>query len=1244
MGQITQNCNKLLFFLLICLIGCDSGYELNWNEKNGYRWANVKPDFFGSAGFEKVGSNITNIYFSNSISKESLIENRNIMNGSGVALGDVNGNGLIDIYFASIEGSNKLYKNLGGFNFVDVTESSGVTHEGYKSTGVTFIDINGNGHLDLLVATLGQGISLYINDGTGNFELNEDSGLDSNSGNHTLALADINGSGYLDLYVVNYKKRSVRDIFDIRELFLENIVRNNNDSLELISPFDEYFTLFINDGNPDPREHGEIDELFINQGNGFFKKVETTEEYFMDEFGSPLGLKPDWGLSAKFQDLNGNGYPDLYVANDFWTHDRIWINRGDGTFRAINQHSFRQFSYSSMDVDFSDINRNGMTDIFITEMLNPKHELRVTQSVNISPKPISIGDTKSRALHNHNSLYLNIGTSAKEEDDPSYIQTALFSGVAMSGWSWGTRFIDIDLDGYEDIIITTGMLHDGRDYDTQELLAKMLSQNQLDSRKKILEYPNRELKNIIFRNNGDITFTEQSSDWGFYEKDIAQGLAVADLNNNGVLDVVMNRMNSKASIYRNKTNAPRIAVRLKGNHPNTQGIGAKIKLEGGPVIQSKEISAGGDYLSGSDPMVVFAADKNNNQHVLTVEWPDGKKTSIENVIANRVYEIHQSLGNYYPNNNVGDKSISYGPLFKDASELINHKHFEVQFDDFQVQPLLPYSVSQQGPGVSWIDINRNGYDDLFISSGKGGKTAVYENNGNGTFNLKEITSFNDTKTISDQTAIIGWGEGEGVRIIVGIADYNQDDLKNASAFDLKILPRETVVKQELHTNSSVTGHIAAADYNGNGYVDLFIGGRFIPGSYPVNTSSHLFINDGENFKIDKKNSDLFEDVGLVTAATFVDINNNGKQDLLLSTEWGSLRLFENVNGIFQEITKQVGIDKYKGWWTGVAVGDLTNNGLPDIVAANIGLNSVYGNVFTKPLKIYYGDFNWDGRVNVIEAYFNESNTKYLPLRKLYELDVEIPQLTRSIRNHRDFSEISVEELLQLSDLNTQLDDLPSKEINTLEHMVFINNGYSFSIKPLPVEAQLSAAFHVGIADFDNDGNEDIFLSQNNFSFANTTPRLDSGRGLILNGNGKGEFKSLSRFESGIEIYGQQGGAAFSDFNKNGKTDIAISQTGSQTKLYINQTEKIGISVRLIGTESNRDAIGSSVRIIYEDGKYGPTRYIQAGSGYLSQNSRQQILGYNAVPKELEIKWFDGTTQSINLMPSKNDYEIYYQLK
>ncbi len=1228
--SFTRN-TALLILSVILLTSCSRSPELVWVQEEGYQWAEISTGYFGSTGFNQLRPSRTNIHFNNTLTEEEFGRNRNYLIGSGVAAGDINGNGLVDLYFTGLRNSNKLYKNLGGMKFEDITDQAGVAHEGYFSTGAVFADINGNGHLDLLVTSLSGDNVLYTNDGDGNFTIDENSGLGPSRGSTTMALADITGNGYLDLYITNYKERPVSDMFTSEELSWPNILneplRSPSDQYTLAPPFDSHYQLAYQDGQLSGLlEYGETDELYLNEG-GKFVKVNDTRTIFLDENEEPYGLQPDWGLTAKFQDLNGNGHQDLYVCNDFFTPDRIWFNRGDGTFKAVSHLAIRNISYSCMGVDFSDINRNGRMDIFTTEMLSQNHSTRLRQAASEDPPvPVVIGETDSRPMYNRNSMHI------KREDD-TWAEITHYSGTQASGWSWATQFMDINLNGFEDLIINNGFLYDHLDIDAQIKIIRRdgsLDENFLDF---MLESPTLNLKNNFFMNNGDLTFTDVSQKWGFKDLDISHGLAVADLNNNGTLDFVVNRMNQTAAVFKNNTRAPRISVRLKGKKPNTQAIGATVKLIGGPVKQSKQVVSGGQYSSGSDPGLMFAADQDNPDHEIRIKWPDGSKSLIQGVKANRIYLIDQAGAKQVTSEKENNRAKN--PVFEDISTLINHTHHEDVFDDFELQPLLPIRLSQLGPGVSWMDITGNGLDDLLIATGKGGNLEVFQNQGDETFsqwNLDHLTEISS----GDQTTILGWREDDYMRIVVGIANYEQGRSGVPAAYVYKIDRSGNVAEVDsLPGIFSTTGPIAAADVTGNGYLDLFIGSGFKPGQYPEDADSRLFRNVGGSFVLDIENSRLLKELGLVNGAVFSDITHNGQQDLLVSTGWGTLRLFENNNGTFREVTSEMGLSDHKGWWQGVTTGDFNGNGRIDIIAMNIGLNSQYQLDYGDPVRMYFDNFDGFGGNDIIEAY-SIGNQNYVPRQKLHEFQQSYLSFNR-MENHKIFANSSLKEIL-----GDRYEQTRFKEINTLEHMVFLNTNHGFEAHALPPEIQLSAGFHVGVADVNNNGIEDLFISQNLFALPERTPRLDAGRGLLLYGNGDGTFQSVSGTESGIKVYGEQRGAAFSDLNNNGKVDLAVSQNGADTRLFLNKSEKRGYRVSLFGPAPNREGVGSQIRLVYENEEKGPVREIQIGTGYWSQNSTTQILGsMSDSVKSIEVRWFNGTIQTVEVTDGEKDFIITY---
>ena len=1221
----------ILLFLVGLFVGCSNHHPLHWVQRDGYRWASVDPGFWGHTGFKELSPDETGIDFENHLPDSLIARNHILLNGSGVAAGDINGDGLTDLYFCNLDGSNRLYENMGGMKFKDITKEAGVGLPKYRSTGAVFADVNGDGYLDLLVTSLKKDNVLFINDGHGHFHRSQNSGLGPSNGATTLTLADIDGDGDLDLYIANYRKRAVTDLFNMSQITWDRTTRKVGNKYVLIPPFQKYFTILYRKNRPPIRqETGEQDELYINNGKGVFKKVTDLKDRFLDPNGKPEGLKKYWGLTAKFYDINGDGKPDLYVCNDFWSPDRIWINQGNGIFRELSRKSIRDLSFSSMSVAIGDINNDGFPDMFVTEMLSPYHQRRLREAVPEVPFSMGPGIIFNQPQYNRNSLYLNRG-------DTTFAQISNYSGLAATGWSWATKFLDVNLNGYQDLLINTGNMLDLQDLDVEDSTYHKMLMSTYKVGKYLSAYPTLKLVNKVYRNNGDLTFTDKSKDWGFHDADISQGMATGDLDNDGDIDIAVNRLNQKAVIYENTTTAPRIEVRLKGLPPNTQAIGAKIKLTGAVVPQYRQLVSGGDYESGSDPEVTFAANGKEDNYTLFITWPGGSTTKIDSVKANRIYEISEPKpGSVKPTDHINSHSKNLSkPWFKDVSNRINFVHHEDVFKDFQVQPLLPERLSQEGPGVAWIDYNGDGYDDLWITSGKGGKTALFKNTGDGHFSPVKLPMISHTANV-DQTAIIGWKADHFTHIVVGNANYENGSPDVPSAYLYKIFPGTGKVQEDsLKEHVSTTGPLAAADYDGDGDIDLFIGGRFIPAGYPLDATSRLYKNDNGKFVVDPANAATFQRIGMVTSAVFCDLNGDGKPDLILATEWGPIKIFINHNGIFRDETKKWGMNKYDGWWQGLAVGDFNNDGRMDIVATNRGLNSNYKVTDGHPLRLYYGDYNGDHRMDIIDSYYDASLDGYVP-RLRGNAFQSVPVITKNARKNRIFARSTIKDIM-----GNYADVAHYKEINTLQSMVFINEGGSFKANPLPRLAQLSSASYVGVADVDNDGNEDIFLGQNFFDLRPKTPRIDAGRGLWLKGDGKGHFKAISGNESGIKVYGEQRGAALGDFNDDGKIDLVVSQNGGPIKLYLNQTSKRGYRIRLAGPIHNEDGIGSSLRLVYEDGTKGPKREIQAGSGYWSQNSSVQVMGAAKKVAKIEVDWFDGTKQQISVKPSTMDYVIHY---
>ena len=1205
----------LVPILLLILQSCAEKPSLKWHHEVGYRWAELSVPELGAPGFQLLPASETGVVFSNSLTRDQITENRLLLGGSGVATGDVDGDGLPDIYFCGLGTANVLYKNLGDWKFKDVTDEAGIVCSDRFSTAATFADIDGDTDLDLLVTALGGPNACFMNDGSGRFtEVTAAVGLTSDRGSTSMALADIDGDGDLDLYVTNLKKISVESIYPPQQRRPDDVTRKVGETYEVIPEFREHYRVDMLGDQAVLLEKPEPDALYLNDGSGHFNPASLTDGRFLDEDGNPVSELMDWGLLPRFQDIDNDGDADIYICNDYWSPDRIWVNDGTGRFKAINKLAIRHTSKFTMALDFSDIDRDGDLDFILVDMLAKDRQRRRRQLGMNKPVSKTIGQFDDRPQIKRNTLFLNRG-------DNSYAEIGLLSGIQASDWTWSARFLDVDLDGYEDIITTNGQLYDLEDTDTNDRVQRLSALGQ-DHRQLTFLYPNYLTPNTAFRNNGDLKFEDVSTQWGFKDPDLAWGMAFADFDLDGDLDIATNRLNDPAGIYRNEVGAQRIAVRLRGLPSNTQGIGAKIHVLGGPVPQQKEVICGGTYLSGSDPISVFAAGDRDRPLTIEVHWHSGKITQIGDALPNRLYEIFEP-DSATVGLNTSDQPITQNQYFEDVSHLIDHVHHEDRFDDFQRQPLLPKRLSQLGPGIAWVDIDGDGDDDLFVTTGKGGKLAGFRNNGSQGFFPMESSIFNQ-KSQHEQTALLGWSPRNGLTsLLVACSNYEDPESEKSFVQRYDLTPTSQSISSRSSLGFSSVGPMSMADYDNDGDLDLFVGGRAIPGRYPEPASSIFYRNDGNNFQIDIANSNQLRSVGLVSGSVFSDIDADGDSDLILAMQWGPVMIFRNNHGTFENVTRAMGLDQLVGLWSGVTCGDLDEDGRLDIVATNWGLNHEHHSA-ADSLSIYYGDFDRNGTIDVVQAYFEPFLNKMLPVLSLHSMMRGIPYISSKTPTYKSFSDAGVNEVIGESFTKAR-----KLQVNTFEHTAFLNRGDGFEPVPFPNEAQFAPAFYVGVADFDGDGHEDIFISQNFFATHPEAERHDAGRGLWLKGDGTGALRAVAGQESGIEIYGEQRGAALGDYDRDGRVDLVVTQNGSTTKLYRNTGAKPGLRVRLIGLKGNPLGIGASIRMIYKNGS-GPAREIHAGSGYWSQDSAVQIMGLREKPIGISVCWPGGKVTNSDL--------------
>jgi hypothetical protein len=1182
-----------------------------WHEENGYRWRDLRVAPGGSAGFTKMGDRQTGIRFQNEVSDSALAGNRILGQGAGACLGDVDGDGRADVFLARTQGANALYRNLGGWRFQDITASSGVAAPDRYSTGCAFADVDGDADLDLVIVTTTGPNAVFLNDGKGRFTEHRDLGLDpAGKGATTIAMADVDGDGWLELFVANYRAFHVADSLPPQERTFNRLVRERSPGKYEVVPEHrrDYRVVMRPDmGGLRLTMRGAPDDFYANH-RGRFTRVPLNGDRFRDMRGNPLAEEPEsWGLGARFVDVNGDRAPDLYVTNDFEDTDELWLNDGRGAFRLADWTVQRQVSNAAMGVDVGDVNGDGLLDLFEVDMLsNDSHRLK-TQIPTHTALPKVPGDLTTQLQQQRNALFVNRG-------DGTFAEVGMFAGVHASGWSWSTMFLDVDLDGWQDILIANGHLWDTMDGDVQERLQDHAGTGQW--RRERWQFPPLQLKNVAFRNRGDLTFDDASEKWRFgLEDDISHAMAAADLDGDGDLDVVVNRLGAPVLLLRNDATAPRVTVRLIGEAPNTKAVGAKITLRGGAVpVQTRDVAVGGLYLSHSDYLASFAMGA-AKRATLEIEWRDGRRTEMS-VEPGRSYEVTEAR-----TTDEGRRLPSPIPLFDDATPILHgHTHTEDAFDDWNRQFLLPNALSQLGPGVAWFDIDRDGDEDLIIGAAKGGRLSVFRND-NGRL-VPETGS--GPAAPADLTTIVGLSQNGQTRVIAGVSTWQARSLEERTGQPAAVSQRATegrlasAFQPVVGSTESAVGPLALGDYDGDGDPDLFVGGRAIPMQYPVAATSGLFKNVNGSFVLDTLNSALLRRVGLVSGAVFSDLNGDGLPDLLLAREWESLLLLiNNGRGGFARAPAAWGLDRWTSRWNGVATGDLDGDGRLDIVATSWGRNMMGRADSAHPLVLLHGPFGARGEEEMLLARDDPRVRGLAPLTSYARLRVAVPDVVNRVSSFSAYADATVETVLGSSISSAQ-----RLQAVTLDNMAFLNRGDRFEAVPLPADAQLAPAFYAGIADFDGDGVEDVFLSQNFYPTAIGTPRYDTGRSLLLKGTGGGKLAPMTGEQSGLVVYGDQRGAAFGDYDRDARIDLVVSQNGAATRLFHNRGATPGLRVRVRGSPSNPDGVGVQIRLVYGD-TMGPVREVQVGSGYWSQNGAVQVMGRGAVPTAVWVRWPGG---------------------
>ena len=1220
-----------LLILALAAVACarEKPIDATWHDEAGYSWRelDVPQSSRGKAGFKPLTTEATGITHRNDVADENALKNRNLIIGAGVAAGDVDGDGLPDVFLASVERPAALYRNTGGNRFVDITASSGIETKGLATTSAVFADVNGDDRLDLVVGTLGGPVKLWIGDGRGHFaDSSANLGLTGAYAVTTMTLADIDGDGDLDLYVGTYKTHNALDVYPPQQRTFDQIVKKVRGVYKVA---DEWASEYRLTDRPDlgglmQSQRAEPDLFLLNDGKGHFERERQTSARFTDEDGRRLIADPDYfTLAARFYDVNGDGAPDLYVCNDFDDPDQFWINDGKGNFRLTPWLSLRETSILCMSVDFADINRDGHVDFFTADMMSPTLEARQRQFPINTPQPKTGGLPKDRQQWMRNTLQLGRG-------DDTWASIGDFAGVTATDWTWGTAFLDVDLDGYEDLLAANGHRWDVRDADSFERIRNSFP--RVSWSREQAEFPKSATRSFAFRNNGDVTFTDMSRAWRFgSDEAISQGIALADFDGDGDLDVIVTRLDAPPMLYRNDTPAPRIAVRLAGEGANRNGIGARVTISVGSLpAQSREMTAGGYYLSGSDAQLTFAMGRDSSG-TIEVRWRSGRVSTIANARANRLYEIRESSAQ-----NVAAATLDStgGGLFEDATALLGgHTHTDSLFDDYARQPLLPNRLSQLGPGVTWFDADEDGRSDLAVGTGRGGRLSVLRN---ARARFSTVTP-PGAPASWDLTTVLPVPDGRGgTALVAGQSNYEAGSANSALAVPSVVSfamrgGRPQAAAPLLPADSASVGPLALADVNGDGRLDLFVGARAIPGAWPLPAPSRLYLRTADGgWARDTVNAKTLAGLGLVSAALFTDLDNDAYSELVVTSEWGPVRVFHNDRGVFRDVTREWGLATSTSRWNGLAAGDFDGDGRMDLTVTSWGRNTPWKASNARPYTLVAGNFGAHG-LALLFARRDSVTGKEMPLQSLERIAIAVPATRSHFATFAEFSRATMDEVL--GDASRSAVRVGA---TTFDHLVLLNRGGHFEARPLPAMAQLAPAFAPVVADFDGDGREDVFLAQNFSATEIDTPLFHAGVGLVLLGDGRGDFRPLSVAQSGIRVFGDQRGAAVSDYDGDGRVDLAVSQNGAKTTLWHNRRGAPGLRVRVNAGRDNPNGIGAQLRV---SNGTGPVREIHAGSAYWSMDDPTTVMALPPNPQELWVRWPGGLEQRVPLASGQREITV-----
>jgi len=1146
----------------------------------------------------RTGINFTNrIFESDSL---NILNQANIYNGGGVGIGDFNHDGLQDVFLSGNMVSNKLYLNKGGLKFQDITEKAGVTGEGRWCTGVSVVDLNGDGWLDIYVSAsfrkdprLRTNL-LYINQGAGKdgIPLFKESALSygiADTGFSTQGLFfDYDHDGDLDLYLVTNQINDPKTPIRFRPKVTDGSALDN-------------------------------DRLYRNNGNGTFTNVSKEAGILIE----------GWGHAACISDFNGDGWPDVYVSNDFVSNDLLYINNHDGTFTDRLKDYFRHTAWNAMGTDVVDVNNDGLPDLISLEML-PENNLRKKRMLAGNEYYNYFNARQFGYTHQYVRNVLQLNRGIAPVGHPLFSEVGFMAGIYETDWSWCPLVADFDNDGFRDLVITNGLPRDVTDLDYVSYNNGQGGGTGNYSLKLVDSLPIVRLPGYCFKNTGGYQFRNTSTEWGFTHPSFSNGGAYADLDNDGDLDLVINNINETTFVYENTLHSPGhsakdhwLTVALAGQGQNPDGIGSTVHIYyNGGQQQLYEHQPCRGYMSTDDYRAHFGLGSVTRIDSLRIRWPDGRTQLLKDLPVDRKLLVFYTDAN--GSANPADHS-SPVPLFKEVSSNYNihFKPLEKDVIDYNIQPALPHKLSQYGPGIAVGDIDKNGYEDFYLGGAAGHKGVFFLQDASGAFTLDSTRILmEDGHPGEDMGALFFDADNDGdldLYVVSGSYEFPPGHVASQDVLYIndgqgRFTPNYPALPKMFSNGSCVR----AADFDGDGDLDLFVAGRVTSGAYPTPPQSYLLENhSGSFFDVTKRWCPELQHIGMVTDALWSDFDNDGKPDLVLTGEWMPITFLKNTGAGLNSINENTGIAGHTGWWNSLVAGDFDNDGDVDYIAGNLGLNSNYQASPAEPMTLYAKDLDDNGLLDAMVFCYmkaEDGSRKPFPMTSRDDMVSQMISTRRRYPSYKAYGMASMDDLWKPKDkenaLFLQATDMASSYIENL------GNG-KFSIRALPSDAQIAPVYGMDAQDIDGDGNLDLLMVGNDYGMDPYSGRHDAFMGLYMHGDGKGGFTPLSLAASGFSVNGDAKGLARLHTARN--EDIWIA-TQNQDSLVVTALSTIPTR-KWVDLQSE----DFSIDILYNNGQ---KRHMECyyGSTYLSQSSRK--LPLNTGVKKIVITSFSGNKREL----------------